>query len=432
MTGSGLARFWVLFPLFIVIAPGLSIRAGAQQIAVAPSRLAFGNVIVGNGQTRVLHVTNTGTRSLVFAGVHVSGRGFAVSGLNSRVRLAPGQSARLHITFTPSVVGADSGSVRISTQVWGYHKWKASSTVALSGSGIPRAEREGMIAPSPAILSFGSLTAGGSKTLTETLTNTGKTSVTVSQASVSNRAFTLSGLVLPVSLKAGHSLTFSVVFAPSVSGTSSGTLLVNSNASNPQLKIALWGSETAVGQFTVAPATLNFGSLTAGSRASLKGILSATRSSVTVSSITTTNAEFAVSGISMPMTVPAGQSVPFTVIFSPRSSGAAAATLAFLSNAGNSLATESLTGNGVATVPHSVTLSWTASNSAGVVGYNVYRSTVSGRSYARITSSPDGNLSYTDSTVSAGQSYFYVVTAVDRTGAESAYSNQAQAVVPTP
>lgn len=433
MTGSGLARYWALFLLFIiVIAPGLSIRAGAQQIAVAPSRLAFGNVIVGNGETRVLHITNKGTRRLVFSGVHVNGRGFAVSGLNARVRLAPGQSARLHVTFTPSAVGADSGSVRISTQVWGYHKWKASSTVALSGSGIPRAEGKGMIAPSPAILGFGSLTAGGSKTLAETLTNTGKTSVTVSQASVSNRAFTLSGLVLPVSLKAGHSLTFSVVFAPSISGTSSGTLLVNSNASNPQLNIALSGSETAVGQFTVAPATLSFGSVKAGSRASLKGILSSSRSSVTVSSITTTSAEFAVSGISMPLTVPAGQSVPFTVTFSPQSSGAAAATLAFLSNAGNSLATESLTGSGVATVPHSVTLSWAASSTAGVVGYNVYRSTVSGRSYARITSSPDGNLSYTDSTVSAGQSYFYVVTAVDRTGAESTYSNQARAVIPTP
>ena len=157
MTGSRLARYWALFLLFIVIAPGLSIHAGAQQIAVAPSRLAFGNVIVGNGQTQVLHVTNTGTRRLVFAGVHVSGRGFTVSGLNSRERLAPGQSVRLHVTFTPSAVGADSGSVSISTEVWGYHKWHASSTVALSGSGIPRAEGKGMIAPSPAILSFGSL-----------------------------------------------------------------------------------------------------------------------------------------------------------------------------------------------------------------------------------------------------------------------------------
>lgn len=431
MTGSGLARYWALFLLIIIVAPGLlSTNAGGQQIAVAPPRLAFGNVIVGNGQTRVLHVTNKGTRWLVFSGVHVSGRGFAVSGLNSRVKLAPGQSTRLHVTFTPSAVGADRGAVTISTQVRGYHKWHASSTVALSGSGIPRAA--GMIAPSLSILSFGTLPAGGSKTLTETLTNNGKTGVTVSQISASNAAFTLSGLLLPVSLKAGHSLTFSVVFAPRISGTSSGNLLVISNASDPRLNIALSGSETASGQFTVAPASLNFGSVKAGSRASLNGTLRATGSPVTVSSVTTTSAEFAVSGISMPMTVSAGQSIPFTVTFSPQSSGAAAATLAFVSNAGNSLATESLTGSGVATVPHSVTLSWAASSSTGVVGYNVYRSTVSGRSYARITSSPDGNLSYTDSAVSAGQSYFYVVTAVDRTGTESTYSNQAQAVVPTP
>src|SRR5207253_7763682 len=150
---------------------------------------------------------------------------------------------------------------------------------------------------SPAILSFGSLTAGGSKMLMETLTNRGKTSVTVSQVSVSNRAFTLSGLVLPVSLKAGHSLTFSVVFTPTISGTTSGTLLVNSNASNPQLHIALSGSATAVGQFTVAPATLNFGSVRAGSSASLKGILIVTRYPVRGSSISTMRAEVAVSGI---------------------------------------------------------------------------------------------------------------------------------------
>ena len=151
MTGSGLARYWALF-LLIIIAPALSIQAGAQQIAVAPSRLAFGNVIVGNGQTRVLHVTNKGTRRLVFSGVHVSGRGFAVSALNSGVKLAPGQTARLHVTFTPSAVGADRGLVSISTQVWGYNKWKASATVALSGSRIPRTKEEGMIVPSPVIL----------------------------------------------------------------------------------------------------------------------------------------------------------------------------------------------------------------------------------------------------------------------------------------
>jgi fibronectin type 3 domain-containing protein len=66
------------------------------------------------------------------------------------------------------------------------------------------------------------------------------------------------------------------------------------------------------------------------------------------------------------------------------------------------------------------------------VGYNVYRGTQSGGPYAVLNSSPNPSTSFTDSTVQAGSTYYYVVTAVDSTGTESAYSNQAQAVVPTP
>jgi fibronectin type 3 domain-containing protein len=37
---------------------------------------------------------------------------------------------------------------------------------------------------------------------------------------------------------------------------------------------------------------------------------------------------------------------------------------------------------------------------------------------------------YTDGTVVSGQMYYYVTTAVDSSGAESGYSNLAQAVIP--
>jgi fibronectin type 3 domain-containing protein len=40
-------------------------------------------------------------------------------------------------------------------------------------------------------------------------------------------------------------------------------------------------------------------------------------------------------------------------------------------------------------------------------------------------------LTYTDSTVSAGATYYYVVTDAE-SGVESGFSNQATAVVPTP
>jgi fibronectin type 3 domain-containing protein len=39
---------------------------------------------------------------------------------------------------------------------------------------------------------------------------------------------------------------------------------------------------------------------------------------------------------------------------------------------------------------------------------------------------------YTDDTVQAGSSYYYVVTAINDSGIESFYSNQVQAVIPSP
>jgi fibronectin type 3 domain-containing protein len=107
------------------------------------------------------------------------------------------------------------------------------------------------------------------------------------------------------------------------------------------------------------------------------------------------------------------------------------ANLSFVSNATNSPTMESLSGSGFASVSHTVSLSWSASPSPGVVGYNVYRADVSGGPYVHLASM-DAGPNYTDNAVSSGQTYFYVVTAVDGGGSESAYSNQAQVVVPTP
>jgi len=82
---------------------------------------------------------------------------------------------------------------------------------------------------------------------------------------------------------------------------------------------------------------------------------------------------------------------------------------------------------------HSVTLTWVASISSNVAGYNVYRGTTSGGPYGtKVNSSLITGLTYTDTTVLAGQTYYYVATSVDTSGAESAPSTQAAAVIPTP
>ena len=82
------------------------------------------------------------------------------------------------------------------------------------------------------------------------------------------------------------------------------------------------------------------------------------------------------------------------------------------------------------TSTHTVLLNWVASTSS-VAGYNVYRSTTSGAGYSRINSSLVSGMSYTDSsTFQSGATYYYVTTAVDSSGNESSYSNQASAAIP--
>jgi fibronectin type 3 domain-containing protein len=74
-------------------------------------------------------------------------------------------------------------------------------------------------------------------------------------------------------------------------------------------------------------------------------------------------------------------------------------------------------------------LTWVDSTST-VVGYNVYRGIQSGGPYMRINSLLEAPASYVDYTVQSGCTYYYVVTAVDSNGLESAYSNEVVAVIP--
>lgn len=78
---------------------------------------------------------------------------------------------------------------------------------------------------------------------------------------------------------------------------------------------------------------------------------------------------------------------------------------------------------------HSVSLTWTASVTPGVTGYKVYRATASGGPYT-LVSTTGAVATYMDNTVQSGATYYYVITAVG--SGESAYSTQAQAVVPIP
>jgi HYDIN/CFA65/VesB family protein/Ig-like domain-containing protein len=176
--------------------------------------------------------------------------------------------------------------------------------------------------------------------------------------------------------------------------------------------------------------TLNFSSVNIGNNSVLPvSFTNGGNSNVTISGVTVSGAGYTASGIQSGQIVAPGKSATLNVTFAPAGTGSIPGSVTVTSNASNSPASVTLTGTGVQVVSHSVTLNWTASTST-VVGYNVYRSQVSGGPYTKLNSSVVAATTYVDSSVSAGQTYFYVVTSVDSSNVESADSTEVSATVP--
>jgi len=81
---------------------------------------------------------------------------------------------------------------------------------------------------------------------------------------------------------------------------------------------------------------------------------------------------------------------------------------------------------------HTVSISWVASTTSSVT-YNVYRATTSGGyNYSTpLNSTPISGTSFSDCTIALGQTYYYVIRAVDGSGNQSVNSNETTVSVPT-
>ncbi len=418
--------WWNLILLGFILYPG-----GANgQIAFSSSNLDFGSVSVGSSSTLPVTVSNNGKSSLTVSQATVTGTEFSFSGPNLPLNLAPQQSVSLNFTFAPQAGGSASGNISIAilSAIGNRGKQRSgSATISLAATGLT----PGYLTYSSSSVNFGSVLIGSSQTQSVTLTNSGGSSVTISQAAMTGTGFSLSGFAVPSSLAAGQSLTCTITFAPTLSGTVSGTLTVTSNASDAIFGISLSGSGSASpGQLTISPASIGFGTVPIGTSQSQTGTLGAIGSSVTISSGSSSNSQFTLGGITLPVTVAAGQSLPFSVIFTPQGSGTVSANLSFVGNASNSPIAGTTTGTGEV-IQHTVSLYWNSSSSS-VAGYNVYRGGTSGGPYAKITSSLDAVTAYADGAIQSGHTYYYVTTAVDSNGAESGYSNEVAAQVPIP
>lgn len=399
---------------------GTGLTQGA--ITANATTLAFGSVQAGKSMSLPETLTNTGGSAVTISAAYASGSGFSLSGLSIPLTLNAGQSASFTVSFSPTSSGAASGDVSISS-----NSSNSNLSIPLSGTGAT----PGALIASATSLAFSGTQVGNSTNLSVALTNTGGSAVAIAQANVTGAGFAIARLSgFPINLLPNQSVTFTTTFTPTAAGAASGSLSVVSNASDSQLGIALSGMGTAAGQLTVSPTGLSFGNVVVGSSASLTGSLTASGAAVTVTAASINNGEFAISGISPPVTIPAGQSATFTATFTPQASGATSAGLSFSSNATNSTAGQSMTGTGTSPTQHSVDLAWTGS--ADAAGYNIYRGTTASGPFTILNASLNDTTTYTDSTVVSGQTYYYTATAVNAASEESGHSNQAQAVIPNP
>ena len=225
------------------------------------------------------------------------------------------------------------------------------------------------------------------------------------------------------------------------SGSSTMTITVEASTPTGTYPITVTGNGGGVQQNTTVTLTVTSQGQGIFTLSAAPSSLSVAQGNQGTSTITSTisngfNSAIALSASSMPSGT--------TVSFSPNpiaapGSGSSTMTITAGSNTPTGTYPITVTGNGGGvqqnttlnlTVTALVALSWAASTSPGVIGYNAYRSMTSGGPYTKLNSSLISTTNYTDQPVQSGPTYYYVTTAVNSQGQESVYSNQAAATVP--
>ena len=219
-------------------------------VSLSPNVLQFSPLQVGSmSQPQPVTVRNMSNLTLALTSISASGD-FAQSG-NCGSSLPPAGTCSLSVTFTPSAVGARTGSIQSSDS-----GIASPQLVSLSGMG------QGAVASFlPASVTFAATAVGGTRTSAVTLTNQGNMALSISSVQITgdySQTNNCSG-----SVAISGSCTFNLVFAPTASGSRSGSLVVTSNAAGSPQTVPLSGTAS---DFSLASPT-NSATVQAGNTA---------------------------------------------------------------------------------------------------------------------------------------------------------------------
>jgi Abnormal spindle-like microcephaly-assoc'd, ASPM-SPD-2-Hydin/HYDIN/CFA65/VesB-like, Ig-like domain len=308
-------------------------------LTMTPSSLSFGNVTVGQSNTQTVKLANSSDTNLVVSGATVTGEGFSISGLSLPTTLSASQSLSFTVRFHPVAAGGVTGNISFTD-----NEPASPQSFPLTGTGI---SANSTLNANPGSFAFGNVVVGSSGTQVFTLTNSGTTSITISQASATGTGLSITGFSVPMSLGAGQTTSFTAKFTPTATGNASGTITITSTATDPTLVVALNGTGVQ-GHLSAMPSSASFGNVVTGNSNSQTISLSNTgTASVTITQANVSGAGLSASGLSLPLTIGAGTSTSFNVVFAPTTAGAVNGSVSLVSNASNSLFTISGSGTGV-------------------------------------------------------------------------------------
>ncbi len=324
-----------------------------NQVEIQPGgTIPFGPTQINTSATANLDITNTGSGAGIITGITppAAGSPFKVQGIPLLPgSLASGSSVQLVVTYTPAAVESDTGQVQITYQ------GGATATVNLTGNGITSTFTykylvPGMAAttvmpggtitfPEATVATPGStVTTGTTSSLIVQVTNMGSANGIINSVSTSG-PFTLTNpLTLPATITTGNSFSVPLTFTPTQIGPQTGQLLVGNDFFNltgqglgPNLTYAYTqnGATSAVnpatgGAVIFSPPVQVGQSETATFTVMNSGSLPATISLIAPNAA---GGPFTVSTIPLPKTLMAGQSLTFTITFTPTVTGIADGTL---------------------------------------------------------------------------------------------------------
>jgi uncharacterized repeat protein (TIGR03803 family) len=238
---------------------------GADAI-LSTFSLTFGNQPLNTSSApQAVTVTNSGSSNLIFGSgaVTISGGNtadFTVSANTCNgAAVAPGATCLITVTFTPSIVEAETAGLNLADNAV-----SGPQTVVLSGAGVTVPG----VTLSPSSLTFSTQDVGTTSTAQPiSLTNTGAGPLSITSITVS-ASFTGTN-DCGSSLVAGASCTINVAFAPATAGPVNGTLSVADNAANSPQTVSLSGTGTSEDfGIGVPPGTPSSSTVTPGGAAS--------------------------------------------------------------------------------------------------------------------------------------------------------------------